>query len=40
MIQPGDRLPPVELVTAAGAAVELGAFLEQTLVVVAIRYYG
>jgi len=40
MLQPGDRLPPVHLVTADGAAIELGAFLERTLLVVAIRYYG
>ena len=39
-LQPGDRLPPVELVTAGGDPVELGAFLERTLLVVAIRYYG
>lgn len=40
MLQPGDRLAPIDLVTAAGAPVELGAFLERTLLVVAIRYYG
>ena len=39
-IRPGDRLPPVDLVTAGGETVELGAFLDRTLVVVAIRYYG
>ena len=38
--QAGDRLPPVELVTPGGEPVELGAFLERTLLVVAIRYYG
>jgi len=37
---PGDRLPTVTLVGADGAPVELGAFLERTLLVVAIRYYG
>jgi hypothetical protein len=36
----GDRLPAVGLVTAGGEPVELGAFLERTLLVVAIRYYG
>ena len=40
MLQPGDRLPTVDLLTAGGNAVELGAFLERTLLVVAIRYYG
>lgn len=30
----------VELRTAAGASVELGAFLDRSLLVVAIRYYG
>jgi hypothetical protein len=34
------RLPTVELETAAGETIELGAFLERTLLVVAIRYYG
>lgn len=33
-------LPPIELQRATGEAVELGAFLERTLLVVAIRYYG
>lgn len=36
----GKRLPLVELRTAKGASVELGAFLERSLLVVAIRYYG
>jgi hypothetical protein len=36
----GDRLPPVELRTAAGDLVELGAYLERRLLVVALRYYG
>ena len=36
----GRRLPLVELRTAEGASVELGAFLERSLLVVAIRYYG
>jgi hypothetical protein len=40
MLHPGDRLPTVDVVTADGAPVELGAFLERTLLVVAIRYYG
>ena len=39
-LRPGDRLPAVGLVTAGGEPVELGAFLERTLLVVAIRYYG
>jgi hypothetical protein len=33
-------LPPVELQTADGEEIELGAFLERMLLVVAIRYYG
>ena len=40
MIGVGDRLPPVELQRADGSPIELGAFLEWTLIVVAIRYYG
>ena len=40
MLQPGDRVPTVDLVAAGGNPVELGAFLERTLLVVAIRYYG
>jgi hypothetical protein len=36
----GERLPPVELETADGETVELGAFLERRLLVVALRYYG
>jgi hypothetical protein len=36
----GTRLALVELETATGARVELGAFLERSLLVVAIRYYG
>jgi hypothetical protein len=33
-------LPPIELRTADGEEIELGAFLERTLLVVALRYYG
>ena len=40
MISVGDRLPLIQLERADGSPVELGAFLERTLVVVAIRYYG
>ena len=40
MTDVGDKLPPVELETAEGETIELGAFLERTLLVVAIRYYG
>ena len=40
MIAPGDELPRVGLETATGEPIELGAFLERTLLVVAIRYYG
>ena len=40
MTRVGEELPLVELHRATGAAVELGAFLERTLLVVAIRYYG
>lgn len=36
----GDRLPEVMMQRASGSPVELGAFLERTLLVVAIRYYG
>lgn len=36
----GRQLPAVELTRATGDAVELGAFLERALLVVAIRYYG
>lgn len=40
MTRVGDVLPPIELQRATGEPVELGAFLERTLLVVAIRYYG
>ncbi len=40
MIGTRDRLPDVELQRADGSPVELGAFLDKMLVVVAIRYYG
>ncbi len=40
MIGVGDQLPPIALQRAGGSPVELGGFLERTLVVVAIRYYG
>lgn len=40
MISVGNRLPTIDLQRADGSPVELGAFLERTLVVVAIRYYG
>jgi hypothetical protein len=40
MTADGDRLPPVELRTASGEVVELGAYLERRLLVVALRYYG
>lgn len=33
-------LPEVELRTPDGEPVEVGAFLDRTLVVVAVRYYG
>jgi len=33
-------MPEVMMERATGAPVELGAFLERTLLVVAIRYYG
>ena len=36
----GEVLPPVEMLRATGASVELGAFLERPVLVVAIRYYG
>ena len=36
----GRRLPSVELCRAEGETIELGAFLERSLLVVAIRYYG
>jgi hypothetical protein len=34
------RLPHLELHTADGKPVELGAFLDRTLLAVAVRYYG
>ena len=40
MTDVGDRLQTVELRTAAGEVVELGAYLERRLLVVALRYYG
>ena len=40
MIGIGDRLPIIDLQRADGSPVELGGFLQRTLVVVAIRYYG
>jgi len=40
MTEVGDMLPTVELQQANGNPIELGAFLERTLLVVAIRYYG
>jgi hypothetical protein len=40
MLGAGDRVPRIELVSAAGHPVELGTFLERRLLVVAIRYYG
>ena len=40
MTDVGDVLPPIELHQADGNPIELGAFLERTLLVVAIRYYG
>ena len=40
MVGPGAVLPNIQLQRATGAEVELGAFLERTLLVVAIRYYG
>jgi hypothetical protein len=33
-------LPEIELRTAHGVRVELGAFLDRTLLAVAVRYYG
>ncbi len=36
----GERLPSVELRTASGERVELGAFLDRMLLAVAVRYYG
>jgi hypothetical protein len=36
----GEPLPQVELRTASGEQVELGAFLDRMLLAVAIRYYG
>ena len=40
MIGTGDRLPEITVRRANGSPVELGAFLDKMLVVVAIRYYG
>lgn len=36
----GDTLPPVELRTAEGEAVELGRYLDRVLLVQCLRYYG
>ncbi len=36
----GDVLPSVELRTANGEAVEMGAFLDRVLLVQCLRYYG
>ena len=36
----GQVLPRIDLKFATGEVVELGAFLERMLLVVAIRYYG
>jgi hypothetical protein len=35
-----DRLPQIELTTPDGLAVEVGRFLDRTLLVIAVRYYG
>jgi hypothetical protein len=40
VIDRGQRLPAVEVEQADGSPIELGAFLDRMLVVVAIRYYG
>ena len=40
MIGVGDPMPSVDVQRADGSPVELGAFLDKMLVVVAIRYYG
>lgn len=40
MIDIGEHVPPVALQTATGDTVELGAFLERRLLIVALRYYG
>ena len=34
------RLPTIDVQQADGSSIELGAFLDRMLVVVAIRYYG
>jgi hypothetical protein len=34
------RLPEVELQTADGSPVEIGTFLDRTLLAAAVRYYG
>lgn len=36
----GDPLPTVELRTATGDAVELGAYLDRVLMIQCLRYYG
>lgn len=40
MTRVGDILPEVELHSADGASVELGAFLDRVLLVQCLRYYG
>ncbi len=39
-LEVGRVVPPVELESSTGAQIELGDFLQRTLLVVAIRYYG
>ncbi len=39
-VEVGQVVPRVELESSTGARIELGDFLQRTLLVVAIRYYG
>ena len=36
----GEIIPPVQLMTADGAEVELGHYLDRILIVQCLRYYG
>ncbi|MFN2503824.1 MAG: hypothetical protein ABR540_06275 [Acidimicrobiales bacterium] len=40
VVRIGDSLPTDELRTAAGHAVDLGAYLDRILVIQCLRYYG
>lgn len=39
-MQTGDVLPEIQMQTAIGEGVELGAYLDRMLLVQLLRYYG